>query len=412
MALMPWKATEPMTEKEQFITLAQTGRYSISELCKDYGISRKTGHKYLKRYEEQGLSGLKDRSRRPAGSPWATTGRVEKLILLERKNHAMWGPKKIRDRLLKVHGVEQPPNQSTIGSILNRHGLTQKRKRRAGVYRVHPKHLTVPQRANHVWTFDYKGWFNLQDGQRCDPLTVCDRFSHYIIGCQGRENQQFKGTLMTCKKLMRYHGLPEIIRVDNGTPFASMALGGLSQLSVWWIEQGIQVEFTRPGCPQDNGSHERMHRDLKAEATKPASKNIAAQKKRFERWRHEYNYERPHEALDMLRPAEIYRPSVRRLGEKDKMRYPDGYQTKRVSGSGHISHEGSNFYMSEIYAGCRVGLFANESGVTELHYSNLHLGNLEFNNDKAWLSKSLIVSPKAKLHSATPLRRKRKSIKK
>lgn len=407
---MPWKITEPMIEKEQFITLARSGRFTISELCRDYGISRKTGHKYLKRYEELGLAGLKDRSRRPAGSPWATTDRVEKLILIERKNHTTWGPKKIRDRLLKIHGVEQPPNESTIGSILNRHGLTQKRKRRGGVYRVHPEHLTVPVRANHVWTFDYKGWFVLQDGQRCDPLTVCDRFSHYVIGCQGRENQQFKGTLMACKRLMRYHGLPEIIRVDNGTPFASMALGGLSQLSVWWIEQGIRVEFMKPASPQENGSHERMHRDLKAEATKPPSANMAAQRKRFERWRKEYNNERPHEALDMLRPAEIYRPSVRRLGEKDKMRYPEGYQIKRVSASGHITYEGSNFYMSEIYSGSRVGLYENEAGITELHFANLHLGNLEFNNGDSWRPKALIVAPTATLRSATPLRRKKKSI--
>jgi putative transposase len=409
---MPWEVTKPMTEKEQFITLARTGRFTISQLCKDYGISRKTGHKYLKRYEELGPSGLTERSRRPSGSPWATSDHVEKLIIMERKSHDTWGPKKIRDRLLKDHGIEQPPNESTIGSILSRNGLTQKIKRRAGVYRMHPEHLTAPVRPNHVWTFDYKGWFTLRDGQRCDPLTVCDRFSHYIIGCQGRENQQFKGTLMTCKKLMRYHGLPEIIRVDNGTPFASMAVGGLSQLSVWWIEQGIQVEFTRPGSPQDNGSHERMHRDLKAEATKPPSKNMAAQKKRFERWRNEYNNDRPHEALDMLRPAEIYRPSARRLGENDKMRYPDGYQINRVSGSGHISYEGSNFYMSEIYAGCRVGLFKSESGITELHYANLHLGNLEFNNDDLTRPKALIVAPTAKLRSAAPMSRRKKFIRK
>ncbi|MCH8476244.1 MAG: integrase core domain-containing protein [Opitutales bacterium] len=390
---MPWKITEPMTEKEQFITLARTGRYTISELCKDYGISRKTGHKYLKRYKELGFSGLKERSRRPAGSPWATSDRVEKLILLERKKHETWGPKKIRDRLLKEHGVERPPNESTIGSILNRHGLTKKRKRKPGVHRVLPDHLTVPTRPNEVWTFDFKGWFSLGDGMRCDPLTVCDRFTRYLVGCKGQPNQQFKGTLSTCKKLMRYHGLPEIIRVDNGTPFASMALGGLSQLSVWWIEQGIRVEFIRPSSPQENGSHERMHRDLKAEAIRPPSANLAAQQKRFDRWRNEYNHDRPHESLDMLRPAEIYHPSARRLGEKDKMRYPEGYQIKRVSDSGHITCRASNFYLSEIYSGCRIGLFENLEGVTELHYANLHLGNLEFGSKDTWRPKALVIAP-------------------
>lgn len=192
---MPWKMTEPMTEKEQFVTLAQTGRYTIRELCKDYGISRKTGHKYLQRYEAHGREGLSEQSRRPKSSPWTTEKRIENLIVKERRAHATWGPKKIRDRLLKNHGIERPPHESTIGEILSRHGLSQKRKRKAGVHRVRPEHLTEPTRPNEVWTFDFKGWFLLQDQRRCDPLTVCDRFSHYVIGCQARENQQFKGTL-------------------------------------------------------------------------------------------------------------------------------------------------------------------------------------------------------------------------
>jgi hypothetical protein len=291
--------------------------------------------------------------------------------------------------------------------------LTKKRKRKAGVHRIHPEHLTIPTRPNEVWTFDYKGWFALGNGMRCDPLTVCDRYSRYLVGCQARANQQFKGTLSACKKLMRYHGLPEVIRVDNGTPFASVAIGGLSQLSVWWIEQGIRVEFTTPGSPQQNGSHERMHRDQKAEATQPPSPNMSAQQKRFDRWRHEYNHDRPHEGLDMLRPAEIYRTSSRRLGETDKMRYPSEYEIKRVSGSGHFSCGGSNFYMSEIYAGCQVGLFENSEGITELHYANLHLGNLEFNCPDTWRSKAIIAPRESKLRSAKPISRpKKRRIKK
>jgi len=261
---MPWKTTEPMTEKERFAVLARTGRFTIRDLCKDFGISRKTGHKYLHRYENEGRIGLNERSRRPKSCPSATVESVERLILGERRKHPTWGPKKIRDLLFKVHGIERPPHESTIGLILSRHGLTQKRKRRPGVHRVRPEHLTEATRPNEVWTFDFKGWFLLQNAQRCDPLTVCDRFSRYVIGCRACPNQQFKGTLRAVKHLMRYHGLPEVIRVDNGTPFASVALGGLSQLSVWWIENGIRVEFIAPASPQQNGSHERMHRDLKA----------------------------------------------------------------------------------------------------------------------------------------------------
>lgn len=390
---MPWKKTDCMNERERFVILAQTGRFRLKDLCSDFGISRKTGHKYLCRYEAEGRSGLEDRSRRPGGCPFATQEAVEALILKERRKHPTWGAKKIHDRLLKVYGMENRPHVNTVGNILSRHGLTNKRKRKSGVHRAHPDHLTEPTRPNEVWTFDFKGWFLLRDKTRCEPLTVCDRLSRYLVGCKGQPNQQFIGTLRTCKKLMRYYGLPEIIRVDNGTPFASMALGGLSQLSVWWIEQGIRVEFIRPSSPQENGSHERMHRDLKAEATRPPSANLAAQQKRFDRWRHEYNHDRPHESLDMLRPAEIYQPSERRLGEKDKMRYPEGYEIKRVSGSGHIFQGGSSFYLSEIYAGCRVGLFKNLNGITQLHYANLHLGNLEFGSKDTWRPKALVIAP-------------------
>nr|WP_246459345.1 integrase core domain-containing protein [Puniceicoccus vermicola] len=167
-------------------------------------------------------------------------------------------------------------------------------------------------------------------------MTVCDRYSRYVIGCKCQPNQQFKGTLRSCKKLMRYHGLPEVIRVDNGSPFASGSLGRLLRLSVWWIEQGIRVEFTTPGSPQENGWHERTHLDLEAEAVRPPPANMRAQQKRFDRWRHEYNHDRPHEALDMLFPGEVYRPSSRRLGETDKIRYPEDYTVRQVSESGHF----------------------------------------------------------------------------
>jgi transposase InsO family protein len=406
---MPWKEVEPMSEKERFITLAQTGRFTIKALCKDFGISRKTGYKYLKRYGEEGRGGLSERSRRPKHCPWSTDAKVQALILKERRDHPTWGPKKIRDRLLKDYAVPCPPHESTIGLILHRHGLTRKRKRKTGVHRLHPDHLTQPSRPNEVWTFDFKGWFTLQNGDRCDPLTVCDRYSRYVIACHACPNQQFKGTLRVCKHLMRYHGLPEVIRVDNGTPFASVALGGLSQLSVWWMEQGIRVEFIAPASPQQNGSHERMHRDLKAEATKPPSRNLAAQQKRFERWRHTYNNERPHEALDMLRPAEIYHASARRLGETDKMTYPEGYEIKRVSRSGHFAYRGEAFYMSEIFAGSRVGLFENERGIMELHYANLHLGNLEFDSGKNYRPGPYIIYPEQRPHSREPRRRRKKT---
>jgi len=376
---MPWKNITSMEEIIRFVMLAQTDRFTITELCEQFGISRKTGYKHLERYAANGLKGLQVRSHRPREFPQRTAETVEALILAERRLHRTWGPKKLHKVLQVKHGLESPPARSTIGEILRRHGLSVHRRRTPGAYHALNDGLTVPTQPNQVWTFDFKGWFNLGNGQRCDPLTVCDRYSHYVLGLRARPNQQFKGTRHACQHLMRQVGLPEVIRVDLGSPFASVGLGRLSSLSVGWIEQGIAVEFTRPASPQDNGSHERMHRDLKAEATQPPSRNLAAQQRRFERWQYTYNHERPHEALGQQCPAEFYHPSARRLNEDDKpLVYPTNYEVKLVSTSGHLAHEGKNYQVGEVFAGKRVGLHLNPEGRTELHFANVHLGNLTF----------------------------------
>ncbi len=213
---MPGKDVTPMNQKLQFVSLAATGRFSVTQLCEDFDISRKTGHKWLGRYAAHGPKGLGDVSRRPHGCCHQTPAEVLALLLKERKAHPMWGPKKIQDLLVYKHGIESPPARSTIASLLSQHGLIKRRRRKPGVYHGKPSELTEPVRANHVWTFDYKGWFLTQDRVRCDPLTVCDRFSRYIVGCQARLDQQFNGTYAATRKMMRHHGLPEIIRVDFG----------------------------------------------------------------------------------------------------------------------------------------------------------------------------------------------------
>jgi len=238
----------------------------------------------------------------------------------------------------------------------------------------------------------------LGDGQRCDPLTVCARYSHYLLACRAQPNQQFKGTLQTFQGLRRQAGVPEVIRVDNGVPFASGGLGRLSRLSVWWIEQGIEVEFTRPASPQDNGSHERMHRDLKAEAIHPPSANFCAQQRRFERWRQTYNQERPHEALDQQRPAEFYQPSSRRLNEHDKpLNYPGDCEVKVVSASGFLAHEGKTYHVGEAFAHKRVGLHLNSEGQTELFFANVHLGNLAYGSEGRFRPPAYIALPNHKV---------------
>lgn len=394
---MAWKEVTAMEEIHRFVSLAVSGRFTFTELCADYQVSRKTGYKWLRRYQAEGRSGLQPRSHRTAHCPHRTTAAVVQQVLTLRKRYRTWGPKKLYDLLRKQRRHCLPPACSTIAAILRRHGLIVPRRRHPGLYPVPPAKLTIPTHPNHVWSVDFKGWFLLGNGQRCDILTVCDGFSHYVIGCRARPNQQFKGTLRVFKKLMRHHGLPQIIRVDNGTPFASIGLGRLSQLSVWWINQGIAVEFTRPGHPQDNGSHERMHKDLKAECTQPPSPSFSAQQRRLERWQHLRNQVRPHEALQMQKPAQIYHRSRRRLSEHVKpLRYPKTHQVRLVSVSGHLYHQGHNYHVGEAFAGCRVAVFVNQAGTAELYFANLHLGNLIYDPEEQLRPKAYVVPPNHK----------------
>jgi transposase InsO family protein len=391
---MAWKNVTLMDEIIRFVMLAQSGRFTVSELCEQFGISRKTGYKHLARYAAGGLKGLALRSHRPHRFPQRTDAAVEALILAERRLHRTWGPKKLHKVLELKHGLGSPPAQSTIGAILQRHGLSERRRRRPGLYVALNEGLTEPTHPNHVWTVDFKGHFVLGNGRRCDPLTVCDRYSRYVLACRAQPNQQFKGTLRTSRALMRQAGVPEIIRCDHGSPFASLGLGRLSSLSIWWIEQGIAVELTRPACPQDNGSHERMHRDLKAEALQPPSANVPAQQRRFERWRHTFNEERPHEALGQQRPAEFYQPSSRRLNEKDKLLvYGADCEVKRLSESGFLAHEGRTYHVGEAFAHKRVGLRRNLEGQTELYFANVHLGNLVHGSEGRFRPAAYIAPP-------------------
>lgn len=389
---MPWNPVTQMEEIIRFVMLANSDRFTLTELCEQFGISRKTAYKHLARYEADGLKGLQARSHRPLSSPQRTEADVEALILAERRRHQTWGPKKLQVVLETKHGITTPPACSTIGAILARHGLSVRRRRRPGAYPALNDALTQPTQPNEVWTFDFKGWFDLTSGVRCDPLTVCDRFSHYVLALRAQPNQQFKGTLRTCRDLMRQVGLPKVIRSDLGSPFASIGLGRLSSLSIWWIEQGIEVAFTRPASPQDNGSHERMHRDLEAEVAQSPSPSFAAQQRRFERWRHTYNHERPHEALGMQCPTDFYHASARRLNENDRaLVYPKHFELKLISTSGFLAHEGRSYHVGEAFSGKRVGLHHLPGGQTDLFFANVHLGHLTLNANDAWRPPAFIT---------------------
>lgn len=376
---MPWKNESPMEQKQRFVSLLTTDRFTMVELCGSFGISRKTGHKWKARYEAHGMSGLEERSSAPMTVTGRTEEAVERLIVAEKRLHPTWGPKKIRRVLEVKHGLERCPAVSTVGEVLKRHGLVKARKRRGGLFTVERGTLTAPERCNHVLGVDYKGWFTLGDGERCDPLTVSDLHSRYLMKAEAMPDMRVRWTQREFRSLFKRHGLPEIIRVDNGAPFASMGPAGLSRLSVWWIGLGIEVQFSRPGCPQDNGCHERMHRTMKAECCRPGSANRRAQQQRFDRWRRVFNEERPHEGIGMRIPAQVYQPSARRLDERIKPDlYDAGVETKRVNKAGFVSLNGNNCFVGESLIGVDVAIEESpESGLLGVRYANVKLGWLE-----------------------------------
>ena len=368
-----------MEQRLRFVTLAQSGHFTITELCEQFGISRKTAYKWMGRYAASGSKALEDRSRAPKSPAGRTGSDIERLIVSQRRRHPTWGPKKLRKVLEIRHGIESPPACSTIGEIFKRNGLVESRRRRPGVFTVERSTLTAAERVNQVWAVDFKGWFMLGDESRCDPLTVSDLCSRYLLQIKAQPQQTVRPTQRSFRDLFRVQGLPEIIRVDNGSPFASMGPGGLSRLSVWWIGLGISVEFTRPGCPQDNGCHERMHRTMKGECCQPASANLRAQQQRFDRWRKEFNEERPHEAIQQECPATLHQASSRRLDEAIITRlYEPGDKTKQVSSSGFICLEGKTCFVGEAFAGVRVAVEQDEkSGLIGVRFANVKLGYLE-----------------------------------
>jgi transposase InsO family protein len=378
---MPWKEVFPMDERLRFAIIAGKGTEVFCDLCKEYGISPKTGYKWLHRYEQLGSAGMRELSRRPHESPNRTKAAVEELVVRARRKRPKYGPKKLYELLVREHGPQGLPAVSTIAKIIAKRGLAGKRGRRprkGQIVRLDRPALTQASRPNEVWAVDFKGWFKTGDGSRCDPLTVTDLHSRFVICVKAVPAPTQRVVRRVFSGVFRKYGLPEAIRVDNGPPFASLGLAGLSKLSVWWTRLGIRVEFIRPASPQMNGSHERMHRTLKAEATQPASDNLRAQQRRFDRWRQRFNHERPHEAIGMRRPADLYQPSSRRYNGRDKMiKYPKDYIVRPVSSSGYLRYGGTNYFVGEAFAGALIGLHKNSSHETELYFANKLLGKLE-----------------------------------
>jgi transposase InsO family protein len=383
---MPWDETTSMTQRARFLVLVESGLYTMTELCERFGVSRKTGYKWVSRYVELGEEGLADGSRAPLSCPHKTSAELEEVLVAARRQHPGWGPRKLLAWCAKRQPEVCWPSASTVGVMLKRHGLVEAvraRRSRAPVARTKP--LTVAQGPNQVWTSDFKGEFRTSDRWLCYPLTVVDAHSRFLLGVEGLDSTGTTGALRVYERLFEEYGLPEVMRSDNGCPFASTALGGLSRLSVSWIKLGIRLERIDRGHPEQNGSHERMHRTLKAQTARPPAADRRAQQQRFDVFREEYNEERPHEGVGNQTPSQLYQRSLRaypgRVPEPD---YPGHFEVRCVRPQGEIRWQGDLLFVSQALAGERVGLEESEEGVWSLYFSNVLLGRFDERDRKLY----------------------------
>ena len=375
---MPWLETSPVEQRERFIDDHQHGLYTVTELCERYAISRKTGYKWLDRFDEAGRPGLRDRSRAPHHCPHAMSDDVARVICEARRQHPSWGPEKLLDWLAPRHpDVVDWPAVSTAGDFLARRGLVKKRRRRRTYQHpgVVPATTTQP---NDLWTADFKGHFRTQDGIYCYPLTITDLHTRFLLACHGLLSTKGQGVRPVFDRLFREYGLPRAIRTDNGVPFATTGIHGLSQLNVWWIRLGIQHQRILPAHPQQNGAHERMHKTLKGEAIRPPRATLAAQQRKFNRFRHEYNEERPHQTLRGRPPASLYRPSPRMYtGGLPPIEYPGHFIVKRVTNAGTIRFKKRLLFLANALKQHQGGLEEVDDGIWSLHFCHVLLGRID-----------------------------------
>ncbi len=368
---MPWQTQAVMNQRIEFALRAlETDNFRA--LCREFGISAKTGCKWRGRFLQEGMGGMGDQSRRPRNSPESVGEEVVCRMVKLKERHQHWGPRKIREVYLRQWG--EGPSESSFKRVLERCGLTEKRKVRRSndTGRISSgKKAAAP---NEIWTVDFKGWWHDANG-RCDPLTVRDEHSRYLLELRALPDAKTETVRACFERLFERHGLPGAIRSDNGPPFASsQGLLGLSRLSAWWLANGVDLERSRPGCPQDNGGHERMHRDIAAELEGTA---YGERQAAFETWRREFNEERPHEALGMKMPTEIYVSSAQRWsGTPEQISYP-GMSTRKVNASGKIKNEGEVVFVSQALAGWNVGLSTRKDGNMDMYFACLRLGCLE-----------------------------------
>jgi putative transposase len=372
---MSWKTTHPEQEKEQFILEHCGGDYGVAELARRFGISRKTAYKWLTRFAQEGAAGLQERSRAPRAHPNELPEAMVMQILELKARWPRFGAPKLRCKLLASVGKERCPAESTISRVLHSHGLTRSRGRRR--WRSEGQAASNYHENNAVWCADFKGWCRTQDGVRCTPLTVSDGYSRFLLRCQGLHGETGGVVVRPIFEVtMREYGVPDALRTDNGTPFASTGLGGLTDLSIWFVRLGIRLERGRPACPQDNGRHERLHRTLHEATMETPAAHVRAQQRVFDAFRQEYNEERPHEALGGQTPAEVYQPSPREFPARlpKSPEYPAEWATRAVRAGGQMSWQGEDIMLSKVLKEQTVGLEPTDDGVWRVWFGGHELG--------------------------------------
>ena len=374
---MPWKEIYVMDQKIRMISNWLSEDYSITELSRIYKVSRKTVYKWIGRYVEDRENGLKEHSSRPLTCARATPADIVSEILVLKNRYPSWGARKLRTWLEEHRTGRQWPVSSTIHDILQRHGLVKSRRKKHRVPPYTDPFLKATQ-PNEIWSADYKGQFQLGCGGYCYPFTLTDNYSRYLLGCHGLEHPAYKPTRYYFENAFREYGLPSAIRTDNGTPFASTGIRGLSRLSIWFIKLGIVPERIEKGHPEQNGRHERMHRTLKEEATRPPQFSLADQQRVFDRFQHYFNNERPHEALRQNVPARVYRKSVRKYPKTlPIIEYPKNYKIRHIHRGGSLKWRNKEMYFSSTLAGEYVGLTETDDGIWNIYFSFYPLAILD-----------------------------------
>jgi transposase InsO family protein len=386
---MPWKEHRTVDRREAFVRARLKGEQTMAELCREFGVSRKTGYKWEQRFLDGGMPNLIDRASRPHVFSRITPAELVQRIVAVRQAHSTWGPKKIAQKLRREDPTLMLPVISTIAAILKREGLIQPRRpRRRTPQSTFP--LAAATSPNVVWCTDFKGKFRV-DRKYCYPLTITDACSRYVLRCEPLEAERIEVSKEIFAAAFQEFGLPMRMRSDNGRPFATTAIGGLSTLSIWWIKLGILPERITPGCPQQNGRHERMHRTLKAEVASPPRDDWQAQKQALEAWRYEFNHVRPHEALDMQTPASRYEHSSRKYdAQVGDPEYPGHFETRRVSSHGWIKVREQVIVLSKVLCRECVGLEPIEDGLWHLWFGPIFLGRLrQLGRSKFYIQKEI-----------------------